>query len=143
MPYTYEYPRPAVCVDIILFDKLDNPTHILLIKRKHPPYEHCWAFPGGFMDIDETLLEAANRELMEETGIVNVELSQFKVYDAINRDPRHRTISVAFVGFIDNNFTKPAPQDDAEDALWHELINLPQLAFDHQFILDEIRQIHV
>ena len=138
MSYTYEYPRPAVCVDIVLFDNRTNPQNILLIQRKHPPFEHCWAFPGGFMDIDETLIEAAKRELMEEAGIQNVELSQFKAYDAIDRDPRGRTISVIFLGFTDINTSKPNANDDAEDAKWFNIKKLPQLAFDHLEIFQDI-----
>lgn len=136
--YTYEYPRPAVTVDIVLFDNAANPQKTLLIKRKNEPFKHCWAFPGGFMDMEETLLEAAKRELAEETGIKGLELCQIKAYDAVHRDSRARTIAIAFLGFANSYKTPICAADDAEDIGWFDINNLPSLAFDHKLMFDEM-----
>lgn len=134
MSYTYEHPRPALTVDIILFAKKIDALSILLIQRKHPPFKGMWAFPGGFVDMDETLVHAAIRELEEETGISGVKLEQFYTFDAINRDPRQRIISVVFVGVL-NSEPGIKAGDDAREAKWFGTEELPQLAFDHDEIL--------
>ncbi|UBM62775.1 NUDIX hydrolase [Candidatus Sulfidibacterium hydrothermale] len=136
MAYTYRYPRPAVTVDILVFRKKKDSWQILLIQRNHAPFEGKWAFPGGFMDMDETLEEAAVRELKEETGVEQVALEQLKAYSAIDRDPRHRTVSVAFTAFPENDPEIQAG-DDARNARWFSLHELPDLAFDHADILAE------
>ncbi len=137
MPYSYTYPRPSVTVDcIILAGNGKQNYRIALIKRLNPPYRGKWAFPGGFVDIDEDLLPAAQRELEEETGLRIAKLSQFKAYGKVNRDPRGRTITIVYVGFID----QPRPlmaKSDAKEAQWFDLENLPPLAFDHDDILKE------
>ncbi len=135
MSYTYEYPRPAVTVDIILITKEKSPK-ILLIQRKNDPYKDKWAFPGGFLDMHEDLEEAASRELKEETGIEFKTLKQFKTYGSPNRDPRGRTISVVFFAFI-KNIIDAQGMDDATDAQWFSLKNTPNLAFDHDIILKQ------
>jgi len=139
MPYTYKYPRPALTVDSIVFRKTEGDTFILLIKRKNPPFENCWAIPGGFVGMDELLADAAARELFEETGLTGLELEQFHTFDAINRDPRHRTISVVFVGFMQNDQIAKAGDDAAETA-WFPLQQLPLLAFDHENIIQKIKE---
>ena len=96
MEYSYKYPRPALTVDAIVVSERNSEMVVLLIQRKFPPFEGKWALPGGFVNMDETLLEACGRELLEETGLDNIELKQFFTFDAIDRDPRHRTISVVF-----------------------------------------------
>jgi len=137
MSFTYQYPRPAVTADIVLIDKNGGDTSFLLIQRKNPPFQNQWAFPGGFMEMDETLIETAHRELFEETGVKNIELTQFKTYDAIDRDPRHRTISTVFVGYCNkNNFVSAG--DDALNAKWFSINEIPPLAFDHALILKDI-----
>lgn len=136
MSFTYKYPRPALTVDAIVFRKKLN-TEILLIERGGEPFKNMWAFPGGFVDMDETVEKAAERELFEETGINGIELKQFHTFSAINRDPRHRTVSVVFVGFTELNM-KPKAGDDAKNAKWFDLNNLPKLAFDHAEILEKI-----
>jgi 8-oxo-dGTP diphosphatase len=131
---TYKYPRPAFTVDIIIIQS----GKILLIKRGHPPYEGKWALPGGFMDMNETPEQAAIRELEEETGVKVKSLKQFRTYGAIDRDPRHRTISTVYFAILDDNLrinTKAG--DDATEAEWFSLDNLPELAFDHGIILEE------
>ena len=126
----YDYPRPAVTADIVLL----SGDAVLLIKRRLTPFEGCWALPGGFMDIDETLADAAARELEEETGITGVPLRQLRVFDAPGRDPRGRTISVVFLADIGDR-PKPRAGDDAAEARWHLLDRLPPVAFDHETII--------
>ncbi len=138
MSYTYQYPRPAVTVDVILITEAENPE-ILFIQRKNNPYQNLWALPGGFLDMDEDLITAAKRELQEETGIVDVEINQFKTYGAPDRDPRGRTVSVIFYAFIKTKLQAVA-MDDAKDAQWFSLNELPKLAFDHQLIIDEFKE---
>jgi 8-oxo-dGTP diphosphatase len=135
--YTYKYPRPALTVDIIIKRVKNNITEILLIQRLNPPFKDSWAFPGGFVDMDETLEKAAARELYEETGIKSVELQQFKAYSDVNRDPRGRTVSVVFTGIANNNIEIKAG-DDAKNASWFNTKQLPPLAFDHNKIIMEL-----
>lgn len=134
MNYCYDYPRPAVCVDIILIDVDSN--SILLIQRKNEPFKDFWAFPGGFVDENEDVLNAALRELSEETSIEGVELQQFKTYGTPGRDPRGHVISVIFFGKCNHQIHAKAG-DDAKNLVWFKLDNLPKLAFDHKQILDE------
>ncbi|MDX9697897.1 MAG: NUDIX hydrolase [Bacteroidales bacterium] len=138
MPYTYEYPRPAVCVDIIVLTSDLATPEILLIKRKFEPFKDHWALPGGFVDIDEELDQAAYRELDEETSLADIKLEQFKTFGKIGRDPRGRTISVVYFGFISENqkhLTKA--NDDASETKWFSIMSLPDLAFDHLEIINE------
>jgi len=135
MSFTYDYPRPAVTVDIILITKGELPN-ILLIQRKHNPFKGAWALPGGFLDMDEDLQTAALRELKEETHIENMNLKQFKTYGDLHRDPRGRTVSVVFYAFVENEMEALAG-DDASEAKWFKLSELPALAFDHARILEE------
>lgn len=133
MAYTYEYPRPAVTADCIVMTKEDDPK-VLLIERGHEPFKGCWAFPGGFMNMDETTEQCAIRELEEETGLKVNEIKQIGAYSKVDRDPRGRTITVAYLALVD----KPLPvrgQDDAAKAQWFSIKNLPKLAFDHEEIL--------
>ena len=129
--YSYRFPRPAVAVDIVL---LSREGGVLLIKRKADPFKGRWALPGGFMEIDETLADAAARELEEETGITGVEMRQLRAFDEPGRDPRGRTISIVFTGTV-NGRPEPKPGDDAAEARWHELDSLPPTAFDHDEII--------
>lgn len=132
--YEYEYPRPAVSVDIVVLAGADGDRQVLLIERKQPPFERSWALPGGFLEMDETLEAAAARELAEETGLRGIQLRQVAAFSAVERDPRGRVISVAFRGEI----AQPPPLqagDDAGDARWFSLAQLPRLAFDHAEIL--------
>ncbi|MCX7863098.1 MAG: NUDIX hydrolase [Bacteroidales bacterium] len=138
MPYIYDYPRPSVATDIIVCT-VAKPHHILLIQRKNPPYEHMWALPGGFMDINERLHDTAKRELFEETGINAEQLNFFGVYDDIFRDPRGRTIGVVYYLLL-QNFIKLHANDDAKDAQWYNIENLPPLAFDHSLIINDFKQ---
>jgi len=133
--YTYQYPRAALTVDAILISKQNS---VLLIERGREPYKGKWALPGGFIEMDEPLEVACQRELEEETGIRIGELKQFKAFGAVDRDPRHRTISVLFYAFTDDELVASAG-DDAAKAQWFSIHELPELAFDHQLILDEFK----
>lgn len=133
MKFTYKYPRPAVTVDILIF-KLNSPTQILLIERKNEPYKKSWAFPGGFVDENESLDKAAKRELAEETNLRNIALKQFQTFGNPGRDPRGHTVSVIYWGILKNADLIKAG-DDASKADWFDINNLPTLAFDHQDIL--------
>ncbi|MBS2213345.1 NUDIX hydrolase [Carboxylicivirga mesophila] len=134
MAYTYEYPRPAVTTDVVLLAK--QTRQLLLIQRGNEPYKGLWALPGGFVDMDEELSDAALRELKEETGIDTIAIEQFKTYGGINRDPRHRTISVVYTAVTEHPLLAQG-MDDAADARWFDVDKLPHLAFDHQLIIDE------
>ena len=133
MEYTYKYPRPAVTADCVVITKEAEPK-VLLIQRGADPYKGCWAFPGGFMNMDETTEQCAIRELEEETGLKVTTIQQIGAYSKVDRDPRGRTITVAYLAIID----KPAQvngQDDAAKAEWFPLSALPELAFDHADIM--------
>jgi len=136
MKYCYDYPRPAVTADIVLLKQDDGQQDVLLIERKHPPFEGMWALPGGFMDMDETLETTALRELQEETGIIGVELTQFRTFSNVHRDPRHRTITTVFIGYTNKNTAEPEAGDDAAKVQWFHINQLPPLAFDHQDVLE-------
>lgn len=135
--YTYPYPRPAVTVDAVVFRNPASGTEILLIKRARAPFEGCWALPGGFIDMDETPEEAVIRELREETGISGVEMNQLHTYGAVDRDPRHRTLSVAYIGLLTDESQTASGADDAALAAWFSTEELPELAFDHQQIVQD------
>ena len=141
--YTYNYPKPSVTTDCILIRKSGREKEILLIKRKYDPFLGKWALPGGFVEIDEDLEAGANRELEEETGLKNIALTQFKTYGTPGRDPRGRTISVIYYGFLTNESPKIEAGDDAAEASWFELHELPELAFDHEEILKDFIAINL
>ncbi len=135
--YTYEYPRPALTVDIVLMDT--DRSQVLLIQRGNDPFKDCWAFPGGFFDMDDCDIDhAAHRELEEETGLSNIVLHQALVASRMGRDPRERTVSVVFAGVVDPASVSPCAADDAKLARWFALNALPPLAFDHEEILSKL-----
>lgn len=139
MPYTYQYPRPMVTVDALvwLFDMEKQQLLLLLIKRKNEPYAEHWALPGGFIDMDEDIATAVYRELQEETGLTGLALTQWYTIGTPGRDPRGRTISVVYVGYA--NYAQLPPlqaQDDAADLAWFDIKQLPSLAFDHAEIIE-------
>lgn len=135
MPYTYDYPRPTVTADAAVFRDNGSGPQILLVKRGNPPFEGMWAIPGGFIDIDEPLADAAHRELEEETGLSGIDLKQYGAYGDVNRDPRHRTITVAYTGWIGNSKMEAVASDDASDCQWFAINELPELAFDHHLLI--------
>ncbi len=137
MPYTYEYPRPAVTVDAVVFRIIEQEKEVLLIKRLNQPFQGMWALPGGFINLDETLEAAAHRELEEETGIKDIELKNFGVFGDINRDPRSRNICIAFTGLLKHNGIEAVASDDAAECQWFNVNSIPELGFDHNKILSE------
>lgn len=136
MGTTYKYDRPALSVDTIVFGISDNVPSVLVIKRGIAPFKNSWALPGGFVRKGETLEEAAQRELFEETSLKTSHLTQLKAFSAIDRDPRERVITVAFFAMVKSTDVKLAAGTDAKDAKW---ISLHQkkldLAFDHEDIV--------
>lgn len=136
MPYTYDYPRPALTVDCVVFGfEAATALKILLIKRQLPPYVGEWALPGGFVQVSESVDDAAIRELQEETGVENVFLEQLYTFGALARDPRERVVSVAYYALISLQEHPLQAATDATDAQWFNLFELPSLGFDHGEIL--------
>lgn len=131
-----DYPRPAVTTDVVLFTLWDNVLHVLLIQRRQPPFEGCWCLPGGFVQIDETLEDAALRELEEETGVRDVSLEQLYTFGDVERDPRGRVITVAYLACVRSPAPQPRGGDDAAQARWWPIHDLPPLGFDHARIVD-------
>ena len=133
MAYTYKYPRPAVTADCIVIARETEPK-VLLIQRGDEPFKGAWAFPGGFMDMDETTELCAIRELEEETGLRVSKIQQIGAYSKVDRDPRGRTVTVAYLAIVDEPVTVTG-QDDAAQAEWFPIDALPPLAFDHEDIM--------
>ena len=136
MSYIYEYPRPAVTADCVVITKETEPK-VLLIQRGNEPFKGQWAFPGGFMNMDETAEQCAIRELEEETGLKVTEIRQIGAYSKVDRDPRGRTVTVAYLAIIDK-VEAVKGLDDAAKAQWFSLSSLPKLAFDHEDIMNNV-----
>ena len=144
MAYTYQYPRPAVTADCVVMTRIKEAClstsectpQVLLIQRGIDPFKGCWAFPGGFMNMDETTEQCAIRELEEETGLRLSDVHQIGAYSKVDRDPRGRTITVAYLTIIDKPIAVTG-QDDAAKAEWWSLSDLPHLAFDHYDIIQD------
>ncbi len=131
--YTYEWPRPMVTVDAVVFVVSAGGTEVLLVERRDEPFMGQWAVPGGFIEMDEELEDAVARELAEETGLTGVRLEQFRTFGQCGRDPRGRQITVAFMGTITEGRNTVRPGDDAADTRWFNIENLPEnMAFDHE-----------
>ena len=135
MEYTYKYPRPVVTADCVVMTRESVPQ-VLLIQRGIEPFKGCWAFPGGFMNMDETTEQCAIRELEEETGLHVSELHQIGAYSKVDRDPRGRTVTVAYLVIVDQPLAVTG-QDDAAKAQWFSVNALPPLAFDHEDIMQD------
>ncbi len=134
--YIYEWPRPMVTVDAVVFRFVGGKAQVLLIQRGNEPYKGKWALPGGFVGIDEELEDAVVRELAEETGLRGVALEQMHTFGRCGRDPRGRQISVAFFGIASANTKKIKGGDDAAKAEWFNIENLPEdMAFDHDEVI--------
>lgn len=133
--YTYEYPRPALAVDCVVFGLDETDLKVLLIQRKLTPFQHTWALPGGFVRIDETLDAAARRELEEEAGVTDVYLEQLYTFGALDRDPRDRVVAVAYYALAKLSDHRIRAATDAMGVGWFGLDDLPKLAFDHAHIV--------
>jgi len=140
MPFTYNYARPAVTVDSVVFAMDRDVLKVLLIKRGRDPFKGHWAFPGGFVDYGETVEAAAARELAEETGVRDVHLAQLHTYSDPNRDPREPTVTIVFYGLTEVAGHAPEAGDDAGDVAWFPVDDPPQMAFDHADILVAARR---
>lgn len=138
MPHSYEYPRPALTVDCVIFGKEENEElKVLLIRRGKEPFQGQWAFPGGFVNENETVENAAQRELVEETHFNSEQLQQFGVFSEPGRDPRGWVVSVAFCTIVNVKDTSIQADDDAADAQWVPLTQIREMAFDHKKILEK------
>lgn len=138
--YCYKYPHPSVTTDCVIFGFDGDSLQILLIERGIEPFKGRWAFPGGFLNPDETAEEGAERELREETGLTGAFIKQFHTYTDPNRDPRERVITIAFYALVRIQEVKGG--DDAAKAKWFPINEIPQLAFDHDRILrDAMREL--
>lgn len=134
MEYTYKYPHPAVTTDCIIFGyDVKEGLSVLLVERGGDPYKGCLAFPGGFMKIDEDAETGAFRELKEETGLEAGHIEQLGCFTDVNRDPRERVITIAFMALVKKTEVKGG--DDAASASWYPISEVPALAFDHDHIL--------
>ena len=131
--YCYKYPHPAVTTDCVIFGFNGERLQVLLIERGIEPYKGRWAFPGGFLKMDETAEEGALRELKEETGLENAYIQQLHTFSDPNRDPRERVITIAYYALVRIQEVKGG--DDAAAARWFPLDEIPPLAFDHDYIL--------
>lgn len=131
MPHSYEFPRAALTVDCVVFGMDDEDLKVLLIERGLPPFEGEWALPGGFVHVDETVDEAARRELEEETGLEKVFLEQLYTFSAVDRDPRERVISVAYYALVNLIDHRVQAATDARNVAWFSVDDVPSLAFDH------------
>lgn len=133
--YSYEYPHPAVTTDAVVFTIESDCLKVLLIQRGQYPCKGDWAFPGGFLNIGEDLHIGVARELQEETGLRGIPLEQFRAFGQPDRDPRERVITVAYLGLVVSANLRLQAADDAADAGWFALDDLPSLAFDHAEVL--------
>lgn len=136
MAYSYQYPRPALTVDCVVFGIDQGDLKLLLIERDLEPFRGAWALPGGFVHVDETLEEAARRELAEETGIRSVFLEQLYTFGSVDRDPRERVVTVAYYALVNLKDHEIKASTDARDAAWFSAFEAQGLAFDHDMIID-------
>lgn len=133
--YCYKYPHPAVTTDCVVFRLENGILKTLLIERGNEPYKGYWAFPGGFLNMDENAEQGALRELEEETGLKLEHIEEFGTFSTVDRDPRGRVISIAFYGITDLAEVKGG--DDAAKAQWFPVDGIPPLAFDHEEMLEK------
>jgi 8-oxo-dGTP diphosphatase len=137
--YSYKYPHPSVTTDCVIFGiDSDNKLKVLLIERMNEPFKGCWAFPGGFLNIDEDAPDGARRELLEETGMQVTNIEQLGAFASPDRDPRERVISIAY--FTLTRVQEVFGGDDARLACWFPINKLPPLAFDHQQMFEQALQ---
>jgi len=135
MTFSYDYARPALTVDCVVFGLDESDLKVLLIQRKLTPFQHVWALPGGFVRIDEELDAAARRELEEEAGVTDVYLEQLYTFGALDRDPRDRVVTVAYYALAKLSDHRIRAATDAMGVGWFGLDDLPKLAFDHSEVV--------
>lgn len=135
MSFSYPYARPALAVDCVVFGLDDEDLKVLVIRRDLEPFAGRWALPGGFVRVDESVDDAARRELAEETGASRVYLEQLYTFGAVDRDPRDRVVSVAYYALVNLADTRVKAATDARDAAWFAVHDTPGLAFDHEEIV--------
>jgi len=133
--HSYAHPRAALTVDCVVFGFDEGDLKVLLIQRALEPFAGRWALPGGFVGVEESLEDAARRELAEETGLRNVFLEQLYTFGAPGRDPRERVVSVAYYALVSLAGHRPQAATDARQAAWFSVDDSPGLAFDHEHIL--------
>ena len=135
--YIYDWPRPTVSADAVVFTFSRNKAKLLLVNRRYEPFKDQWALPGGFVGIDEELEDAVARELEEETGMVDVRLEQMRAFGKCGRDPRARQITIAFMGIATKGQNKIRAGDDAAKVRWFDIEKLPKdMGFDHEEIAE-------
>ncbi len=135
MAYTYQHPRPALTVDCVVFGLDEDELRLLLVERAEEPFAGRWALPGGFVHLEENLEDAARRELEEETGITRLYLEQLYTFGDVNRDPRERVVTVAYYALVKLSDHQVRAATDARSAAWFAVSDLPDLAFDHDQIV--------
>ena len=138
--YQYQYPHPSVSTDIVIFTIQEEQLKVLLIRRRSEPFKNGWALPGGFVEIDEDLEQAALRELREETGITGVYLEQLFTFGKPDRDPRERVITVSYYSLVPIDRLSVGAASDARELGWFNIDQLPELAFDHKKIISKAKQ---
>ena len=141
--YCYEYERPALSVDVVALRRGGRGVEVLLITRKQEPFKGKHSFPGGFFDMgDDSIEDSARRELREETGLDIQEITLIGPFSGKHRDPRGRTVTVAYYAWADAD-AQPKAGDDAASLAWHLADALPEMAFDHAHIMERLRAMGV
>jgi len=134
--YCYDYPRPSVATDCVIFGYDEGDLKLLLIERGGEPFKGKWALPGGFLNMDEDAETGARRELLEETGLDNLFVEQLYTFTTVERDPRGRVLSIAYFALIRLDQYTVTAGDDAKRAEWFSVKEIPELAFDHHIIIE-------
>ncbi|MFT4304420.1 MAG: NUDIX hydrolase [Candidatus Woesearchaeota archaeon] len=129
-----------VTADAVVFTIMKEQLKILLIKRGQAPFKGSFALPGGFVEIDEDIYSACQRELRDETGVNNIYLKPLKIYAKPDRDPRGRVLTIPFLALTDSSIIELHASHDADLAKWHSVYELPKLAFDHESIIKDALQ---
>lgn len=136
MSHNYEYARPALTVDCVVFGLDEEDLKVLLIQRDLDPFKGCWALPGGFVHVGESIEDAAQRELTEETGVKRIFFEQLYTFGQPERDPREHVVTVAYYALVRMSDHRLQAATDARNAAWFGIDDVPKLAFDHRKILD-------
>lgn len=140
MSFTYDYARPALTTDCVVFGLDENDLKVLLIQRGIAPFKAKWALPGGFIQVGEDVDTCARRELQEETGLKKIFLEQLATFGKPKRDPREHVVTVAYYALVNLIDHTPTAATDADNAAWFALDDLPKLAFDHAEILKAAKE---